>query len=487
MTTVVRYSVVFLLFTYSATAQVITDSLLSPPDSLRPFTIENFYAVVLNNHPVVKQANLLSYFAKQELRLARGNFDPKVEAQYFAKNFGDVNYYKILNSSIKFPSVFPVDASIGFEQNNGKYLNPERFIPDQFNFQQFYAGVSLPLLRGLITDERRAALKQAELFRDMMEVEQVKIMNKLLLEAAKDYWQWSVSYYNFRLFNQGLVISEEIFRRVTLNYQQGEAAAIDTIQAKITLQQRIIERQEALLEFQNAGIQLSNYLWDSLANPLDLSLELVPVMKRALVGINIEELEELRALAKNNHPDLQKLAVKLQQLEVERKLAAEFLKPKLDVDYYFINRPFDPDWNASLQFAGNYKFGVDLSFPIFIRKERAKLAQTKLKISNTEFDRSFAERQILNQINATFNQIQNSGLVVRQQSDIVTNYNRLLQAELINLENGESDLFKINIQIEKVIQSQSKLIKALGDYEKQKAFLYWAAGLRRVSPSSEKR
>ena len=63
---------------------------------------------------------------------------------------------------------------------------------------------------------------------------------------------------------------------------------------------------------------------------------------------------------------------------------------------------------------------------------------------------------------------------------MVNNYNRLLQAELVNLENGESDLFKINIQIEKLIQSQSKLIKLLGDYEKQKAFLYWAAGVRRL-------
>ena len=478
---VIRISFCLVLLTSSGLrGQVATDSLLSLPDSVRPLTIDNFYAMLLNNHPIARQADLLSDFARQEMRLARGNFDPKLEGQYLAKNFGDVDYYKIFNSSIKFPSVFPFDPSIGVEQNSGRYLNPERFISEQYNFRQFYAGVSLPLLRGLITDDRRAALRQAELFGDMMEAEQIKILNKLFLEAAKDYWQWSISYYNFRLYNQSVTIAEEIFRRVLLNNELGEAAPIDTIQAKITLQQRLVERQEALLDFENAGIQLSNYLWDSLSNPLALSLQFAPVMKRNIIGITNQELEELSNSARTNHSELQKLDVKLQQLEVDRRLATEYLKPKLDLNYYFLNQPFDPGWNSSFQLGENYKLGVDFSFPLFLRKERAKLAQTKLKISTTRFDRSFTERQVLNQIEASYNQLANNGLIINQQSDMVNNYNRLLQAELVNLENGESDLFKINIQIEKLIQSQSKLIKLLGDYEKQKAFLYWAAGVRRL-------
>ena len=89
------------------------------------------------------------------------------------------------------------------ERNSGDYLNPERYIGSEFNYQQFYAGISLPLGRGLVTDERRTALRQAELFKDMTEAEQVKLINKLLLEAAKEYWQWYYAYYNYRLLNRG--------------------------------------------------------------------------------------------------------------------------------------------------------------------------------------------------------------------------------------------------------------------------------------------
>ncbi len=461
-------------------AQVSTDSLLVIPDSAKALTLELFYDQILRNHPVARQTELLSEMAKQELRLAKGSFDPKLEAQYLAKNFGDTEYYKIMNASVKFPIIFPVDPVIGVEQNSGKYLNPERYISDQFDFQQFYTGLSLPLGRGLITDERRAALKQANLFGDMVEAEQVKAINKLLLEAAKDYWQWSYSYYNYKLYNQSVLIASEIFRRVKLNNELGEAAPIDTIQAKITLQQRLVERQEAFLSFQNTSIQLSNYLWDSLNSPLQLSLDYAPVLRKDIIGVSALELEELLNQARVNHPEIQKVDVKLKQLDVDRRLAAEYLKPKLDLNYYFLNQPFDPEWNSSFQFSDNYKFGLDFSFPLFIRKERAKLAQTKIKISSTKFERSYLERQILNQISASYNELLNNGLIIIQQTEMVDNYIRLLQAELTNLENGESDLFKINIQQEKLIESQSKLIKLLSDYEKQKAFLNWAAGTRRI-------
>ena len=61
------------------------------------------------------------------------------------------------------------------------------------------------------------------------------------------------------------------------------------------------------------------------------------------------------------------------------------------------------------------------------------------------------------------------------------NYERLLDAELLNLEQGESDLFKINVQQEKLIQSQSKWLKLMAEFEKQKAFLYWSAGARNLN------
>jgi len=465
-----------------AHAQVPMDSVFILPDSSRAFTLQNFYELILQNHPVAKQINLMSDVARQEIRLARGNFDPKIEASFLNKNFKDTEYYNIFNAELKIPTQLPFDPKIGIDRNKGRYLNPERTIPDDFDFRQVYAGFSLPLGRGLFTDDRRAALQQAQLFQQLTTAEQVKLSNKFLLEAAKDYWNWFYSYYHYRLFNRSVAIAHNIFERVKVSCELGEVAPIDTVQAKITWQERQVEMQEAFLDFQNSGILLSNYLWDSVGNPSALDLRWAPAYSPIDAALSLTTLEQLSAQARENHPELRKIRIKLEQLDVDRRLAVENIKPRIDLNYSFINQPFDPEWNTGFDLGEDYKFGVDFSFPLFIRKERAKLAMTKLKISNTQLEQDLAERQILNEIQSVFNELTNNQIVLEQQDAMVDNYSRLLNAELLNVENGESDLFKLNVQTEKLIQSQTKLLKVMADIEKQKATLYWAAGVQNLNP-----
>lgn len=468
-----------------AAAQNALDSLFILPDTVTAFSLENMYASMLEFHPLVKQTRLLGDMAQQEVRLARGAFDPKLETRLNVKEFDDKEYYNKWIASFTIPIWFPIDPKIGFERNTGTYLNSENSLPAEDNNRQLFTGISLPLGRGLFTDDRRAAVQQAKLFTQMAEAEQVKLINKILLDAAKDYWQWYYAYYNYRLMAQNSAIAEEIFRRVRLNSTFGEASAMDTVQAKITQQQRLVERQEAYLEFLNSGIKVSNYLWDSEGNPLQLSGSVAPILvQNDGELLSVQTLEDLMFQARQNHPELTKLSVKLNQLDVDRKLAAEYLKPKLDLSYNFLNQPLKPGGEfQSFTFLNNYKFGLDFAMPILIRKERAKLAQTKIKIQSTQYERSQTEREIINHINSTYNQLVNTNSILTQQNAMALNYERLLSGELINLENGESDLFKINVQQEKLIQAQSKLLKLKADYEKMKATLYWAAGVRNLNLS----
>ena len=460
-------------------AQHGNDSIFVLPDTAKPVTLENFYQLVTRYHPVVKQTNLLSDVARQEIRLARGNFDPKIESEFLLKHYNNTEYYRLFNGGIKFPTASPITPTIGIERNTGDRLNPEHYISSEYNYQQLYAGIALPLGQGLLTDERRTALKQAQLFSEMMEAEQVKLINKLLLEAAKDYWQWYYSYYNYRLAIRTTAIAEEIFRRVKMNFEGGELATMDTVQANITLLERQVNMQEALLTLRNSTIKVSTYLWDSTMNPVDLSLQHAPVVPSSSIVLSQNILEELMGEAKVNHPGLRKLNLKIQQLELDRRLASEYMKPRVNVSYYMLNQPFTPEGTSNtFVLDDNYKLGIDFSIPIFLRKERAKVAQTRLKITNTTYDRDITRRQIMNDIQAAYNQLLNNGVILQQQRSMVDNYNRLMSAELLNLENGESDLFKINVQQEKLFNAQSKLIKTIAEYEKQKSVLYWSAGVR---------
>ena len=91
------------------------------------------------------------------------------------------------------------------------------------------------------------------------------------------------------------------------------------------------------------------------------------------------------------------------------------------------------------------------------------------------------QREIQNQVLQVFNQLVNTRIIVTEQTSMVRNYEQILRAEILNLENGESDLFKLNVQQEKLILSQTKLLKLKAEYEKSKATLHWAAGVRNLT------
>ena len=436
--------------------------------------IDAFHRRIIDHHPLVLQARLLSDQAKQEIRMARGSFDPKLDAAWSTKEFEDKSYFNTVQGSLSLPTRSPVTPKIGFEQRTGQLLDPSEKIPGN---RQVAAGILLPLGRGLLTDERRTALKQAMLMTTMLEAEQVKLVNKLLLEAATTYWSWYYRHQSFLLFDRAAVVAKELFDRAKLNFRQGEASLLDTVQASITWQMRMVERQEAALQVQNARIAVSNFLWEEGSTPLDLPADATPVL--AADGmIDNTELGRLTDLAMENHPELIKLRTKIAQLELEQTLAREWLKPRLDLNYTMLRQPstpglFDPK--------NDYKMGLDFSMPLFLRKERAKLRMTDLKISNSTFELNQEQRDIRNDISKIFNELTNVSAVLVRQEAMANAYERLMDGELLNLRNGESDLFKINIQQEKLLQAKEKVIKLQAEYRKQKAYLYWAAG---VSPAS---
>lgn len=444
-------------------------------DSLNTFTLDEFYQVILTNHPVAKQAELLGGVARQEVRLARGNFDPKLNATFDHKEFTDKTYYSKLNTYLTVPTWIPINPKLGFERNYGPLLNNEDVI---YRDKQLYAGIAVPLGRGLLTDERRTAVRQAELFTTLAAAEQVRTINKILLAAAKDYWEWYFAFNQTVLSDQAVRLAEDIFKRTKTTYELGELSVLDTVQAKITLQTRKVELQEALLQLKNIQITISNYLWDANGNPLSLKSDAVPNLSlEDRMALSQESLDTLVTAAAENHPDLIRISARINQAELDRSLAREQLKPQLDLNYAMLSQP---SGERRLDPLNDYKLGVDFSFPLFLRKERAKVALADFKISDLSYQRQQFEREITNSILTTFNELNTVSGLLGQQQDMVNLYLQLLKAEYLNLENGESDLFKINIQQEKLLEAQSKLLKMITSYHKLKAQLNWAAGLRNL-------
>ncbi|MBV6646749.1 MAG: TolC family protein, partial [Cyclobacteriaceae bacterium] len=362
--------------------------------------LEEFIAIVLANHPVVKQGELQNLFADAELRTAKGGFDPKITAAYDLKNFKEKEYYNMLNATLKVPTWFPVDPKITFDRNTGEFLDESISIPNENQNRQFSAGLSLPIGKGLFIDERRMALQQARIYRDITEAEQIKIINKILLQSIKDYLEWNLAYQEVLLLEQSIEIASELFDRIVIDFNFGEAAVVDTVQAMITYQSRIADYEQVKFDFVKSRLAMSVHIWSEDLTPLELQESTIPDTLTAFGGIpDTETIENMIDWALINHPEIQKLNAKINQLEVENRWNRESLKPQIDLSYSFIDAPLTPVGEfESPSFNDNYKLGIDFSFPIFLRKERGKLQKTTLKIQENNLEVNRAKQNIKNSI-----------------------------------------------------------------------------------------
>lgn len=440
-------------------------------------SLEQMLKMTLSYHPVVKQAGLLSKEAEAKLRQARGGLDPKIQLDYSLKDFKEKEYYNLLNTTFKVPTWIGIDPKVEFIQNKGAFVNDQLEIPFENDYQQVAVGFSVPIGKGLFFDERRNAIRQADAFGQIAKAEQVKETNKILLTVIKDYWSWYLAYQKLELLSQAIDLAENLFDRTLIDYEYGEAAVVDTLQAKINYQKRTVDFRKAQLDYELAKLNLAKHLWSENLVPLELQQNVLPDSSSLFQTPSDINLKEGIEFAVSNHPEINKLSGKREQLDADVRWAKESLKPQIDLSYSLIDAPVDADLNgSSIEFGENYKMGVDFSFPILLRKERGKLQQTRLKIQSNEYELAQSQLEIKNEVLGKYAQsIAYQDLLV-QYSGVSSNYKRLLDAEIFNLQNGETDLFKLNIQQDKYIEAQTDFYDAFSKWEKSKAEYYHMTG-----------
>lgn len=449
-------------------------------DTAKVFSLEDLKMMVFRYHPIIKQAALFTQAAKANVLQSLGYFDPALKASFGSKMFGNTEYYNHWDSELKVPLwVAGADLKVGYDRNVGTYTNPEtRTSLDGLTG----IGISIPLGQGLIIDSRRNTLRQAKIMVQYAEAEQVKQVNSTWYGIVKDYWAWYYAYRQLMLSKEGVELAQRRFKAVSTQTKLGDKASIDSVEAYITVQERMVQLDKNKIELQNAGLVLSNHLWNEQGNPLELPADAIPQM----VGVNIEKpgkavLDTLVQQAANQHPELVKLRTKGSQLLVERSYRQEMLKPKINISGTLLSKrrsfnsyvPDYYDYNWS-----NYKVGLDFVFPLFLRSERGKLKEVKLKQQQLDYDIQQSGREIKNSVLSTYNDLTAYEAQINVQAQSVKNQEALLKGEMQKFELGESTLFLINSRETKLIDMRIKLESMIAGYGKSLAELYYKAGSR---------
>lgn len=426
-----------------------------------------YLGYVKKYHPIVKQAQLTLAVGQAKLMKARGGFDPKIAVDYQRKDFDEKQYWDRLGTTFKIPTWFGITLQGGFEQRKGEFLNPDEDLPDDGLYN---AGVSVSLGQGFWINERMATLRKAKLFLEQSKADQDLLVNDVLFQASKAYFDWWRAYQDAGVFKDFLRNAQVRFQGVKQRALAGDIAVIDTVEAKIAVQNRALSYEQARVQLMKTSLKLSNFLWINDV-PVELQPNVVPdtitedtidttlaIAGRPLDSFNLE-----------NHPKLRSLRYKIDGLVVDRRLKANKLLPKLDVKYDFLT---ETPRQINTFVPEDAKAVVTFRFPLFLRKERGDLKLAKFKLRDTEFERDNAQVEIQNKVMAIYRELDSYTVQNQLTANIVKNYGTLLTAEERKFSFGESSLFLINSRESKLIDAALKQNKVQHKFFHAKALLF---------------
>ncbi len=431
-------------------------------DSLR---LAEVYKMLWANHPLVKQATLVPELFSQDVRYRRGFFDPVIASSWIAKDFKEKNYYNKFQIEAKLPVYYGFDIKAGFETQEGYFTNPESTLPAE---GLLYAGVSVPLMRSLFFDERRAELQKAKIFHQASFAEKQKLLSALFWRVAAAFWDWYKSYEILKINKEGLDLAQKRFDFVRGASAFGKYAAIDTTEALMEYRRRLTDYEKSVLENKNAALALSVHLYGENNEMLSIGESLIPSS-----GFNFSTnfVEDLKNSALPNHPEILKNQFKLAANKTDRNLAFFNLLPELDVEFKPLFLPTSPKLNFA-----DHKIGANFYFPLLLRKERAKFAASKIKILQQEQEVFFVKNAVFNYFEQVFNEKIAYEKILKAQTDNTTSAEQLTKAEQEKFELGISNVFLINYRERYLLDNKIKAAEIQAKYFSIFAKLFYAAG-----------
>lgn len=447
---------------------------LQAQESLAVLSYADYMQMVMAQHPVARQAKLLSQRATAELKRAKGaNLDPVLNAQWDTKQFDEKQYYNLFSAYISVPTYWGIEIEGGYLSNKGYYLNPENKTPTDGHA---YLGVKVPLLQGLITNERRLAIEQASLLQGQNEQQLRLALNELLYKSAQEYWEWAAAYQELELWQNALKLSQSRFDATKAAYLAGDKPAVDTLEAFSVILDRQIKIQEAEYNLLEAQLSLSNYLWSLEQTPMILLPQAKPDELPNKVILDQSKYEERLASIATQHPDLQLYQIQLKSLELERKVKRNKLMPKLEFKYNFLAYNGVNFFPSGIDaFGEQYKMGLKFSMPLLLRQASADIELNKIKIEETNYKLQQKQLEIRNKLTTYYALMQTYQSQLQLVEQNLDNYRRLLTIEQQKFQMGESSMFLVNSRETKLIEAEQKKIAMLGKIAKAQASLAWAS------------
>lgn len=454
-----------------AIVAILMSNCWAQSDSVKTLSLEEYLSIVATHHPVAKQADLITKMGRANLLKARGEFDPQLKSDLDNKYFESKNYWFMLDAKLEVPTWYGIEFQAGYQYWQGDYFDLHERTPD---IGLPYAGVSVSLGKGMFMDDRMAALKQAKVYNQMAEFERRELINLLFYESTQAYLDWTYKFYQNKILKDATDLALVRYKSTVVQFRLGDKPAIDTLEMYSVYQSRMLSFIQANNEFRNAQLTLSNFLWLDNLVPAQINDSILPNLNDSLYQnelFNNDSLTNLLSRLSSINPVLNQLQLKQRQLQIDKTLKTNKLLPTLDITYNFL---YSENYNT--YFINNYKLGAQFKMPLFFRREIGDLKLAKYKLQDNQLKTELKVLETRNKVQMYYNDYNNQLNQLKTNYSLLSNYKRLLDAEIAKFQLGESTVFMVNSRETKYLETLIKVKEIESKVVKSLYSIFWAAG-----------
>lgn len=317
----------------------------------------------------------------------------------------------------------------------------------------------MPLGRRIITDERRTALKQANAAADAADAERTQVTLALLTASARAYGAWYDAEARARIAREGEALAEFRLTAVRSRIAAGDAAAIDSTEARLEVRSRRVARIEAENDALAARTAAQVFIWDD-ALPPDVRPALLDELPAPPTPDAVQaQLSTLVA----GHPSVRRAEARLREVTAGRALARQGLLPDAKVELGALNAGRSTgDLFALGSTDENYKVSGSLSQSLLLLKERSRLGIADLGVDIGDWEVALARRQVEAGIQIALAEWRTLSETRRLQAESVADAELLLAGEVRRFEAGESSLLIVNLRERALIAERNTLARIEG-------------------------
>lgn len=433
-------------------------------DTLR---IAEVLSVVNANHPKMEAARLGQRKANSQVTTSWGALDWQFGATLEVKQQDGKYKNQHAQAEVLFPTYWGPKVIAGFRRSLG-------FFDNDINTSlsgEYALTLSVPLWRNVMIDKNRSAIRKAEIQVPGAEAFVVSQRNELFVKASDKFWEWSAAFQKLKIADRLLEVSQFRFTSILTEISKGERAVIDSIEAYQEIQRRIGSLVKARRDYEKAQIAMAVFIWQTDGTPAKIPPIVLPESMPQAQPITRLQYEIDKAQAINNRPELAQIQADISSAKVERDFANELWKPDITMKF----KPFSQRIGSDIPINNlDYRLGFDISMPILQRTTTGLTDLAEIKQQETEIKKKIAIREVEADVDDALSELLSTQELLDAAQKEKMAAERMESAERSLFEQGESNLFTVNIRERSSAEAAQREVDALSNYHKAIARYRWA-------------